>query len=117
MERGSLFFGGGVKPGRDRMHLYWESLKNANARENALSWRTEADDSPLSKQIALEHELETQRLHLESYSARNAERAALEEAEYQKQLRDNAHSKAVGTTVTIDPAGGRCDVTTSIAWP
>ena len=112
-----VFDGGGVKPGRDRMHLYWESLKNANARENALSWRTEADDSPLSKQIALEHELETQRLHLESYSARNAERAALEEAEYQKQLRDNAHSKAVGTTVTIDPAGGRCDVTTSIAWP
>ena len=98
-----VFDGGGVKPGKERMHLYWESLKNANAREDAISWRTDHDDSPLSRQIALEHQLETQRLNLEGIHARNEERQRREEEEQRAYMREAGRSKAIGTCVSIEP--------------
>lgn len=54
---------GSVAPGRYRSMLYWESLKNAHADSkdesgrDAVSWRSDHDDSGLSRLIALEHQL------------------------------------------------------------
>ena len=66
--------GGSVKTGRDRQHLYWESLKNSVTRDNPISWRTDKDDSQLSRVIAQEHKLEA-----DKQESAAATRALLEE--------------------------------------
>jgi uncharacterized coiled-coil protein SlyX len=54
---------GSVPPGRHRSMLYWESLKSSSADvqeesgRDAVSWRTDHDDSGFSRLIALEHRL------------------------------------------------------------
>ena len=47
---------GSVRPGRYRAYMYYETLKNAQAEEQATSWRTDGDTSALSAQIAVEHQ-------------------------------------------------------------
>lgn len=50
---------GSVRPGRYRQMIYWESMKNSHAEESSASWRSDAEDSELSRNIALEHRLDT----------------------------------------------------------
>lgn len=47
---------GGARPGRYRTMLYWESLKNADAPPNSMSWRSDLDKDSLSQVASLEHQ-------------------------------------------------------------
>ena len=105
---------GSAKPGRDRQQLYWESMKNSNARPDALSWRTDKDDSNMSRQVDLDHKLE-----VDTHLANMRNQAAAEELKDDEAMRaadsagawrkEGAGGRPVGALVT--PAGA------TLSWP
>ena len=101
---------GTVKTGRDRQQLYWESMKNAHARPDAISWRTDKDESAMSRQIDLEH-----KLTVDTHLANLRNEAAAEELKDDEAMRaaDSAgawrRERSVGALVT--PAGA------TLSWP